>query len=489
MVFRRSSRQDRVRHALAAAVYEGDRRARERVERWWAAGGDDREKVWRGAWFLLSAASFRFGNHERPAQVAPVLEFLLEPDPTSAYRPQVRLTACLPQTAADPPSGVYQGDPYVQSIVEAAVGFPHERLRQRLTDLLADTDQPGLLDALEVAVRPYARPGHRFIGTAPAGRDARQDMWLGEQGALLRIVLANPELPRPPADPGDVDLALLAVLKQRQDLLPAFDQGALAARLVEYAGTDLPEAALDLCRHALRGFTSPKAVAVVCDQAVLGNPEAAAAARDAGYRPAWTSGLLLLTRQFDAYREHDPDGRVLQLACARKAPEIREDTVVGLVLAFLDTDPPEDIAAAVRRSLRDLGAGTGDSLQDLHRLWMRRAILARAVKLEPEAVAAVVDAGYLPEDDEPALLPLLFLTEQFDRYDREDPDGTKLRAALTERRFRYEHEHFRTVAERNGRDDPWPPYEPPPERYRSGVHVTTWPSSMGGGGHSFGGYP
>ena len=388
MVFRRSRRQDRVQQALTAAVYQGDRRARGRVERWWAAGGDDREKVWRGAWFLLSAASFRFGNHEQPARVAPVLEFLLEPDPTSSYRPRVRLTACLPMTAEDPPSGVYHGDPDVQHIVEAALGFPDEGLRRRLADLLAETDQPGLLDALEAAVRPYARPGPRFVGTAPAGRDARQDMWLGEQGALLRIVFANPGLPRPPADPGDVDLALLAVLKQRPDLLPAFDQAALAGRLVDYAGTDLPE----------------------------------------------------------------------------------------------------DVAAAVRRSLRNLGAGSGDSLQDLRRRWMRRALLDRAARLEPEAVAAVVDAGYLPEDDELALLPLLFLTEQFDRYDQEDPDGTKLRAALAERRHRYEHEHFRTVAERSGRDDPWPPYEPPPQRYRSGVHATTWPSSLGGGGHSIGGY-
>ncbi|GAA4734971.1 hypothetical protein Prum_070270 [Phytohabitans rumicis] len=36
--------------------------------------------------------------------------------------------------------------------------------------------------------------------------------------------------------------------------------------------------------------------------------------------------------------------------------------------------------------------------------------LARATELEPEAAAAVVDAGYLPDDDQERL-PLLFLTE------------------------------------------------------------------------------
>lgn len=98
--------------------------------------------------------------------------------------------------------------------------------------------------------------------------------------------------------------------------------------------------------------------------------------------------------------------------------------------------------------------------------------------------AAVVDAGYLPEDDDQELLPLLFLTEQFERYDREDPNGTRLRAILAEKRYRYEHEHFRTVAERAGRPDPWPPKQPSPSGDRTSTrHATTWPSSFGAGGH------
>ncbi|MFH9089976.1 hypothetical protein [Streptomyces sp. NPDC017673] len=489
MRFRRRGAQERGQEVLAAAVYEGNSRARQRIDRWWAAGGAQRDEVWRGAWFLLSVAHFRFGNHERTERVVPVLEFLLEDDPTSPYRPQVRLTACLPQTAADPPNGVRMGgDPNVPGLVEAALRLPELSLRQRLADLLSVTDQPGLLDALEADFRQRARLGPSYIGAAPPGRDTRCDLWLGgEPNEFLKIVSANPNLPRPPAQPEDIDLALLALLKDRPDLLPAFEQGALAVRLLEYLGTWLPEHLHDRCRRALRNLSAREGVTAVCDQAMLGDAEAIAAARDAGYRPAdpaCTPLFLLLTRQFSAYREADPHGRVLQLACSVDESRIREDAIIKRVLATLNTDLPDDVAAAVRRSLRDLGPLNSPSVEDLRRLGMRRAVLARAIKLKPEAVAAVVDAGYLPEDDDRELLPLLFLTEQFERYDREDPNGTKLRAVLAEHRYRYKHKHFRTVAKRAGRPDPWPPEEPSPSSGRTSTpHVTTWPSSFGIGGH------
>nr|BFE36024.1 hypothetical protein GCM10010200_082750 [Actinomadura rugatobispora] len=491
MLFRRRRTPERSQDVLAAALYGRNSRARERIDRWWAAGGADRDGVWRGAWFLLSAASFRFGNHERPERVVPVLEFLLEADPTSPYRPRVRLTACLPPTAARPPVGVYRGDPEVGRLVEAALGFPDPTLRQRLADLLSVTDQPGLLDALETAFRPRARLGPTYLGAAPPGHETRCNLWRsGEPNAFLKIVCANPNLPRPPAQTGDIDLMLLALLKDRPDLLPAFEQGALAVRLLEYLGTWLPEQVHDRCRRALRDLSAREDVTVVCDQAMLGDAEAIAAARDAGHRPAdpaWTPVFLLLTRQFAAYREADPDERVLQLMCSSDGSTIGEDAILDRILGILDTDLPDDVAAAVRRSLRDLGPLDGPSVEDLRRRWLRRTILARAIKREPEAVAAVVDAGYLPEDDDQDLLPLLFLTEQFERYDREDPNGTGLRAVLAEKRYRYEHRHFRTVAERAGRPDPWPPKEPSPSGNRMSTrHATTWPSSFGGDG--FGGH-
>jgi hypothetical protein len=487
MRFRRWRAQEHGQEVLAAALYERNSRARERIDRWWAAGGAHRDGVWRGAWFLLAAAHFRFGNHERPERVIPVLEFLLEADPTSPYQPRVRLTACLPQTADDPPNGLYKGDPWVGRLVEAALRFPDLTLRQRLADLLSVTDQPGLLDALEADFRPRARLGPTYTGAAPPGHETRCDLWFeGEPDPFLKIVCTNPNLPRPPAQPGDVDLSLLALLKDRTDLLPAFEQDALAVRLLEYLGTWLPEQVHDRCRRALRDLSTPEGVTAVCDQAILGDTEAIAAARDAGYRPAdpaWTPIFLLITRQFAAYREADPNGQVLQLMCSIDGPRIRKDVIVDRVLALLDTDLPDDVAAAVRRSLRDLGPMSDSPVEDFARWGMRRAILARAIELEPEAVAAVVDAGYLPEDEE--LLPLLFLTEQFERYDREDPNGTQLRAVLAKKRYRYEHDHFRTVSERSGRPDPWPPEQPSPPGDRTSTrHATTWPSSFGTyGGH------
>ncbi|MBK3581381.1 hypothetical protein JHN63_47990 [Streptomyces sp. MBT65] len=487
MKFRRWRARERGRDVLAAALYERNSRARKRIDRWWAAGGAHRDEVWRGAWFLLSAAHFRFGNHERPERVVPVLEFLLEADPTSPYRPRVRLTACLPQTAADPPDGVYMGDPYVRRLVEAALGFPCPALRQRLADLLSVTDQPGLLDALETAFRPRAHLGPTYLDAAPPGHETKCNLWRGGcPDSFLKIVCTNPNLPRPPAQPGDIDLSLLALLKNRTDLLPAFEQDALVLRLLEYLGTWLPEQVHDRCRRALRDLSAREGVTAVCDQAVLGDAEAIAAARDAGYRPAssaWTPIFLLLTRQFAAYREADPNGRVLQLTYPIDGLRIEEDVIIDRILAILDTDLPDDVAVAVRRSLRDLGP-LSDPSANFERWgsWgMRRAIRTRAIELDPEAVAAVVDAGYLPEDDDQELLPLLFLTEQFERYDREDPNGTKLRAVLTEKCYLYEHQHFRTVAKRAGRPDPWPPKQPSPSGDRTTTrHATTWPSSFGG---------
>ncbi|MFC8534925.1 hypothetical protein ACFUJY_13340 [Streptomyces sp. NPDC057249] len=418
-----------------------------------------------------------------------MLDFLLEADPTSPYRPRVRLTACLPQTAADLPDGEYAGGMDLQQLVEDALRSPDLALRQRLADLLSVTDQPCLLGALEAAFRLRVRPGAVRSRAAPPGHETWCGLWRGgEPDALLQIVCANPNLPRPPARPGDIDLVLLALLKNRADLLPAFQQDALALRLLEYLGTWLPEELHERCRRALRDLSAQGGTTAVCRQALLGDSEAIAATRDAGFRPAsaaWAPVFFLLTRQFAAYREADPDGRLLQLLCSTPDSMLTDDVVIGRILALLDSDLPDDVAAAVRRSLRDLAPLDPLSVEGARRQDMRGAVLARAIALEPEAVAAVVDAGYLPEDDDQKLLlPLLFLTEQFEPYDREDPDGTRLRAVLAEERHRYERAHFRTVAQRAGRPDPWPPEKPSPPRDRTSTQgLGSWPTSFGIGGH------
>lgn len=172
---------------------------------------------------------------------------------------------------------------------------------------------------------------------------------------------------------------------------------------------------------------------------------------------------------------------------------IGDGAIVDRCLALLRAKLPDDVAAAVRRSLRDLGPLGDSPVEAITRERMQGAVLAHAVRLRPEAVAAVVDAGYLPEDDQ-ELLPLLFLTEQFEWYDREDPDGTRLGAVLAGKWYRYERRHFRAVAERAGRPDPWPFRQPSPSPSgdrTSAWHGTTWPSSFGTGtygGHGCGSY-
>ena len=491
MLFRQRHHAGGRGHRLVEnALHRGNDRARRRAGRWWAAGGARRESVWRGAWYLLSFAHFRFGNHERPQQVVPVLEWLLEPDETSAYRPRVRLTAALPSTAERPPDGLYKGDPYVRELLDAALGFPDEDLRRRMADLMSVTDQPGLLDAVEREFRLRTRMHATYLGAAPHGHETMVNLWRdGEPTAFLTLVDANPNLPRPPADPDDVGLVLLALLKDRPDLLPAFDQRALVERVLALLGTWLPGAVRERGRRALRDLRPGSGVEEVCRRALLGDPEAVAAVRDAGHRPADAAVVpvvLLLTGQWSAYLDADPDGQVLRTLCAARNRSVNEeDVVIDRVLALLAADPPDEVAARVRGSLRGLAPAKDGPFERPDCFWLRRAVLKRATKLDPEAVAAVVDAGYLPQHHE-SLSPLavFFLTGQFERYDHEDPDGTLLRAYLDKEKWQFEHEHFRTVAERAGRPDPWPPDKPLPPRDRSrSVHVTTWPSSFGIGGH------
>lgn len=173
MLFRRWRTPKSGPLVLANALYRHDRRDRERIDRWWAAGGDDRARVSRAAWLLLHAAFFRFGNHERPAQVAPVLEFLLEPEPSSPHLPRVRLTACLPPYAGDLDDGEDLGDPEVQRLVDAALEYPDPGLRQRLADLLSGPSRSGR--GVPTPGRPRSGRGEvtaRRPATAPPDRAA-----------------------------------------------------------------------------------------------------------------------------------------------------------------------------------------------------------------------------------------------------------------------------------------------------------------------------
>jgi hypothetical protein len=186
----------------------------------------------------------------------------------------------------------------------------------------------------------------------------------------------------------------------------------------------------------------------------------------------------------------------------------------GVLLSVLK-DRPDLVRASIRRwnataIVQALLLGTGlpapTAFADTCRLVLRtldpgparESVCERAMDGYDDATAAAVEAGYLPEDEARHLV-FLFLTEQWDRYDQADPDGSLLREYCARRSGGHAagHERLRimAVATRNGRPDPWP--RPPVPPARSGPpprpSVGSWPTSLGiggldgGGGHSSGG--
>ena len=151
-----------------------------------------------------------------------------------------------------------------------------------------------------------------------------------------------------------------------------------------------------------------------------------------------------------------------------------------LAQKLLDTlagpEPPY-VVDACRRVLRGLPAGAG-----------RELVCGQAVAGDAEALAAAVDAEDVPV--EPPRVPLfLFCTEQWDRYDRLDPDGRELR----KHRHGYadaDWHRLDAVANRTGRARPTPPRPRPPATSRpsTSARTTGGTGTSGSGGFSTGGF-
>jgi hypothetical protein len=114
---------------------------------------------------------------------------------------------------------------------------------------------------------------------------------------------------------------------------------------------------------------------------------------------------------------------------------------------------PALVVDVCRRLLRELPAGEG-----------REHLCQLAIDRDPEARAAVVEAGYLPAAPKRVAL-FLFCTEQWERLDALDPDGARLRrhrAAYDDNDWR----RLRRTAARSGRRCPEPlparPWRPTP---------------------------
>ncbi|WP_158847912.1 hypothetical protein [Saccharothrix deserti] len=147
------------------------------------------------------------------------------------------------------------------------------------------------------------------------------------------------------------------------------------------------------------------------------------------------------------------------------------------LLGTLAGPEPLHVVDACRRILRGLPSGAG-----------RELVCEQAIAGDAEALAAAVDAEYVPV--EPTRVPLfLFCTEQWDRYDRLDPAGRELR----------KHRHGYTdadwhrldeVADRTGRACPTPPRPRPPATSQpsTSARTTGGTGTSGSGGFSTGGF-
>ncbi|MFE9751250.1 hypothetical protein ACFYOT_40620 [Saccharothrix saharensis] len=145
------------------------------------------------------------------------------------------------------------------------------------------------------------------------------------------------------------------------------------------------------------------------------------------------------------------------------------------LLGTLAGPEPLYVVDACRRILRGLPAGAG-----------RELVCERAVAGDAEALAAAVDAAYVPVA--PDRVPLfLFCTEQWDRYDRLDPDGRELR----EHRHDYTDADWRRldeVATRTGRPAPPRPRPPATSPPSTPARTTGGTGTSGTGGYSTGGF-
>ncbi|MDG4830072.1 hypothetical protein O7627_12265 [Solwaraspora sp. WMMD1047] len=217
--------------------------AGESLERVWRDGGDGWELLWRGMWSEVqtrTGAGFPGYFHDLPY---PLARFLLTPERDCAHRPGVRLVAALDRENRRRGSSA-------AAALDAALHSTDPRVHRELTDLLASTDQPDLLAMLEYAFVE----GLRNTGN-PTGWIAEQHaLWTdGEPTPLLTAVLTNPHLPRRAVDILEGRLGVLAVLRDRADLLAGYERNYLMVAFSDtIANPAVPAEVRKKCRRVVR---------------------------------------------------------------------------------------------------------------------------------------------------------------------------------------------------------------------------------------------
>lgn len=237
-----------------------------------------------------------------------VTSFLVAAVPECSHDPKVRVVRFL--TGKPAPLPYASASSVASWLVDAALYARDERARHDLVDVLGNSNQPDLLDALELAcwwALQYEK-GHAQLPYPEPHWPYR--LWEGKRPTVLtEILLTNPYLPRPlprplPPDPLPPDedpsrywratcapKVMLAILKKRLNRVPEFmaPRDAIAVRAL-IDGVGQPAAPADRCRHALASYLPSRE-------------------RDA-------LAFLFITGQWD---RADPDGRLLRDYCARHA--------------------------------------------------------------------------------------------------------------------------------------------------------------------------
>jgi len=249
----------------------------------------------------------------------------LRPGSECAHVPRVRLIEFLDMAS------VYSNVVNLtdEVIVGASGTAPGDPVRASLIELLADTDQPDLLDAMERAFEQafadarlrYSRPLSEFEDRAACGL---RRLWTegGQPTPFLRFLQANPHLPRQrrllDEDDHMVSEVLLAVMKGRS--IPEYSHGRLAHEVVGVLmdGADLPASHefTETCRRALHTLHSANAQDALLDNALSYHGARESMSQVDFLLPSHLAVYLFVTRQWKRYDELDPDGAVLGAYCS-----------------------------------------------------------------------------------------------------------------------------------------------------------------------------
>jgi hypothetical protein len=249
---------------------------------------------------------------------------------------------------------------------------------------------------------------------------------------LLRVLLDNPHLPRVPGagDRDDEILSILAVLRDRSDLLDRFDERQLVRRLLYFLLSQrhgiTPAHGIartllcalgpgpgreEICRLAMHVDAGSIAIGVLA--------EAARIAAAAAYRPADPAAeplFLVMTDQWDRFRALDPDGS--RLRAYGLGPADGAEYRVYELLEMLDKTwrSDDDVTAACTAMLGDLRDGPAAQM-----------LCEKAEQGSGTAIAVVTASGLVP-DDARRTPAFLYMTRQWRRYKAADPRGRRLRA-------------------------------------------------------------